>query len=150
MPWRTSLVVSLLSCGRYSACGLRKCGCRIVSRSSLNGINGWSKGSKSEAHQLKSPLIKLTDRGKSRGKSSGRTDACMRRIGLELAIRRLRTLLLLCLLSVSLSNCGKNHAIDLYRSDVNHQQSSPDIRVMSWNVKRNSILPPDGVRHESF
>ncbi len=24
------------------------------------------------------------------------------------------------------------------------------MRVMSWNVKRNSIFPPDGVRHESF
>jgi len=57
---------------------------------------------------------------------------------------------LLYFFAVSLSGCEQDHEIDLQRSDALHQQQSTDVRVMSWNVKQNSILPPNGVRHESF
>ena len=65
-------------------------------------------------------------------------------------MRRPRVLLVLCVFFVSLSACGTSETIELHGSDVFHQRSWSDVRVMSWNVKRNSILPPDGVRHESF
>ena len=74
----------------------------------------------------------------------------MRRIGLESVFSRRRALLLLCAFSVLTSSCGWNHAKDLDPSEALHRQHSSDVRVMSWNVKRNSIFPPDGVRHESF
>lgn len=64
--------------------------------------------------------------------------------------RRHRALFLLCVFSVFLSSCGWNHAEDPAPSDPLHRQHFADVRVMSWNVKLNSILPPDGVRHESF
>lgn len=57
---------------------------------------------------------------------------------------------LLFVLSVLISGCGSHPAIDLQRSEASSQQQAPAVRVMSWNVKRNSILPPSGVRHESF
>ena len=74
----------------------------------------------------------------------------MRRIKSESVIRRRRALYLLCIFSVFLSSCGWNHAKDLPPSESLHRQHFSDVRVMSWNVKRNSIFPPDGVRHESF
>lgn len=74
----------------------------------------------------------------------------MRRVRFEGAIRRPRALLLLSVFFVSLSGCESNHTIELHGSDVFQERSWSDVRVMSWNVKRNSILPPNGVRHESF
>ena len=74
----------------------------------------------------------------------------MRRIKSESVSRRRRALFLLCIFSAFLSSCGWNHAKDLPPSEALHRQHFSDVRVMSWNVKRNSIFPPDGVRHESF
>ena len=74
----------------------------------------------------------------------------MRRPKLERAIRRSQPLFLLYVFSVSVSGCGINHANDSYRSDVLRHQHLSDVRVMTWNVKHDSILPPNGVRHESF
>lgn len=83
-------------------------------------------------------------------KLGDRKDALMKRTPLERAICRLRSVPLLIALLVSIWGCGKNYAINPSSSDGLHQQGSPDVRVMSWNVKRNSIFPPNGVRHESF
>ena len=74
----------------------------------------------------------------------------MRRIESKSASRRRRALLFLCIFSALLSSCGWDHAKDLAPSEALHRQHFSDVRVMSWNVKRNSIFPPDGVRHESF
>lgn len=74
----------------------------------------------------------------------------MKRLVLERPIRRLQPLLLLIALLVSITGCGKNYAINPSSSDGLRQQGLSYVRVMSWNVKRNSILPPDGVRNESF
>ena len=74
----------------------------------------------------------------------------MRRINLASAVRRTRALLLLYIFLVSLVACEKNDAVDLQRSDAFYEQNRYDIRIMSWNVKLSSILPPNGVRHESF
>ena len=57
------------------------------------------------------------------------------------ANRRFQSLLWLIALVFAISGCGNNHAISPRASDV---------RVMSWNVKFSSILPPNGVRNESF
>lgn len=74
----------------------------------------------------------------------------MRRIKSESVPCRRRALFLLSVFSVFLSSCGWNHADDLSPSEALHRQHLSDVRVMSWNVKRSSIFPPDGVRHESF
>ena len=74
----------------------------------------------------------------------------MRRIILERAVRQPQTLLLLCIFSIYLSGCEKDHAIDLQASNASDRQQPTDVRVMSWNVKANSIFPPNGVRQESF
>lgn len=74
----------------------------------------------------------------------------MRRIKLERAIRRSQALFLLYVISVSIFGCGTNSANDSHRLVGFHHRHLSDVRVMTWNVKRNSILPPDGVRHESF
>ena len=74
----------------------------------------------------------------------------MRPINMVSAFRRTRAPLLLYILLVSLVGCEKNDAIDLPQSEAFYQQQPSDVRVMSWNVKQNSILPPDGVRQESF
>jgi endonuclease/exonuclease/phosphatase family metal-dependent hydrolase len=74
----------------------------------------------------------------------------MERVILEHTIRQPRALLLLCIFSVFLSGCEKEHVIDLQASNVFDRQQPTDIRVMSWNVKANSIFPPNGVRQESF
>lgn len=74
----------------------------------------------------------------------------MRRIILGRAVRQPQTLLLLCIFSIFLSGCEKDHAIDLQASNAFDRQQPTDIRVMSWNVKANSIFPPNGVRQESF
>lgn len=71
-------------------------------------------------------------------------------VKLERVIRQHRTLLLLWFFSVSLSGCEKDHATDLQASNAFDRQQPTDIRVMSWNVKANSIFPPNGVRQESF
>ena len=74
----------------------------------------------------------------------------MKRTSQERTVHRLRSLLLLIALLASLSGCGKSDVINPTGSDGLDQRGSTDVRVMSWNVKRNSILPPSGVRHESF
>lgn len=74
----------------------------------------------------------------------------MKRISLARAICRLRSLLLLIALLVFTSSCGTNYATKPGGSDGLRQKGSSDVRVVSWNVKRNSILPPNGVRRESF
>lgn len=68
----------------------------------------------------------------------------------EIPFRRLRELLPLYIFSVLLSSCSWNHAKDLPPSEAFHRQHFSEVRVMSWNVKVNSIFPPDGDRHESF
>jgi endonuclease/exonuclease/phosphatase family metal-dependent hydrolase len=65
-------------------------------------------------------------------------------------IRRFQSLLWLVVLVFYISSCGTNHAINPRALDGLHQQGSSDVRVMSWNVKFSSILPPNGVRNESF
>lgn len=74
----------------------------------------------------------------------------MNRISQQRVNRRLQPLLLLLALVVVISGCGKNDAILPVGSEALHRSASSDVRVMSWNVKINSILPPNGVRHESF
>jgi len=74
----------------------------------------------------------------------------MKRKVTDTVFRRLRQLLLLFTFSVLLSGCGWNSARDLPRSTTFDRQHSSEVRVMSWNVKLDSIFPPDGVRHESF
>ena len=74
----------------------------------------------------------------------------MNRISLQRANRRLQPLLLLLALVVVISGCGKNDAILPVVSEALHRSAASDVRVMSWNVKINSILPPNGIRHESF
>jgi endonuclease/exonuclease/phosphatase family metal-dependent hydrolase len=65
-------------------------------------------------------------------------------------IRLRHALFLLCISSAFLSSCGWHHAKDTTPADFLDRHHLSDVRVMSWNVKRNSIFPPDGVRHESF
>ena len=77
-------------------------------------------------------------------------DALMKRKSQDRAIRGHQSLLLLIALVFSISGCGNNFAINPGTSDGLHQQGSSGIRVMSWNVKLSSILPPNGVRNESF
>ena len=74
----------------------------------------------------------------------------MRPTTLESAVRLRRAFLLLYFFAVSLSGCEQDHGIEPQRSYAFHKQQSSDVRVMSWNVKLGSILPPSGVRHESF
>jgi endonuclease/exonuclease/phosphatase family metal-dependent hydrolase len=50
----------------------------------------------------------------------------------------------------SVSACGNIRAINPETSDGLHRQNPCGVRVMSWNVKLSSILPPKGVRNESF
>lgn len=82
--------------------------------------------------------------------SGSAEDSVMRLTRLARVFRRLRELLPLYIFSVFLSSCGWNHAKDLPPSEAFHRQHFSEVRVMSWNVKRNSIFPPNGVRHESF
>jgi endonuclease/exonuclease/phosphatase family metal-dependent hydrolase len=63
---------------------------------------------------------------------------------------QLRTLLPLSILSLFLAGCAENNDGRVPHPDSLLRQHSSEIRVMSWNVKRNSIIPPDGVRHEAF
>jgi endonuclease/exonuclease/phosphatase family metal-dependent hydrolase len=69
---------------------------------------------------------------------------------LERKTRQLRTLVLLFVFFVSLSGCEEDHAFDLQASIAFNRLQPSDIRVLSWNVKANSIFPPNGVRQESF
>ena len=66
------------------------------------------------------------------------------------AVGRFRPPLMLIALVFLLSGCASNDALDPGSSEGLHQSVSSDVRVMSWNVKMSSILPPNGVRHESF
>lgn len=77
-------------------------------------------------------------------------DALMKRDSQDRAIRGHQSFLLLIAIVFSLSGCGNNSAINLGTSGGFLQQGSSDVRVMSWNPKLSSILPPDGVRNESF
>lgn len=63
---------------------------------------------------------------------------------------RFQLQLLLLALFVFLSACGTNDAIDSGAPASLDRPESTNVRVMSWNVKMSSILPPNGVRHESF
>ena len=74
----------------------------------------------------------------------------MRPIKLASIFRRPRELFLLYVFSVFLSSCGSNDTKDLSPSEAFQRQHFSEVRVMSWNVGENSILPPNGVRHESF
>lgn len=53
-------------------------------------------------------------------------------------------------LALVLSACGNTDAVKSPPAEAFHHKGPTAIRVMSWNVKRNSILPPHGARHESF
>jgi endonuclease/exonuclease/phosphatase family metal-dependent hydrolase len=79
-----------------------------------------------------------------------RKDALMKRNSQDRAIFKQPSFILLIAFVFSLSGCGNNSAINLGTSGGLHQQSSSGVRVMSWNVHVNSILPPNGVRNESF
>jgi len=59
-------------------------------------------------------------------------------------------ILLLLYLFLFLSGCADDPDFDTQASSNFDRQQLTDIRVMSWNVKINSIFPPDGVRQESF
>jgi endonuclease/exonuclease/phosphatase family metal-dependent hydrolase len=66
------------------------------------------------------------------------------------AIRRLQSLLFLVVLVFSIVACGKDYAINPGTPDGLREQVPSAVRVMSWNVKLSSILPPGGVRNESY
>ena len=74
----------------------------------------------------------------------------MNRISPQCASRHCQPLLVLIASALLLSGCATDDAIEPAASDGLRQPASSDIRVMSWNVKMSSILPPNGVRHESF
>ena len=59
-------------------------------------------------------------------------------------------ILLSLYLSLILASCTANSTFESQAPITFDRQQSTDIRVMSWNVKINSIFPPDGVRQESF
>ena len=59
-------------------------------------------------------------------------------------------LLLLVVLAVSISSCVGNNAVQQTSADSLGKQALSDVRILSWNVKTNSILPPDGLRRDSF
>ncbi len=61
-----------------------------------------------------------------------------------------RKLLLLSTFSIFLAGCTANNDGPVPHPDALQRQHSSAVRVMSWNVKRNSIIPPDGARHEAF
>jgi endonuclease/exonuclease/phosphatase family metal-dependent hydrolase len=63
---------------------------------------------------------------------------------------QLRKLLLLSTFSLFLAGCAANNDGRVPHPDAFQRQHSSEVRVMSWNVKRNSIIPPDGARHETF
>ena len=77
-------------------------------------------------------------------------DALMERNSQNPAVRGHQSFLLLIALVFYISGCGNNFAFNPGTSDGFHRQGSSGVRVMSWNVKLSSILPPDGVRNESF
>lgn len=58
--------------------------------------------------------------------------------------------LLLSVLLVFLAACAETPEGGVPHPDMLQRQNYSDVRVMSWNVKLTSILPPDGVRQESF
>ena len=74
----------------------------------------------------------------------------MTRIKSESVFRRHPAIFSLCIFSAFLSSCEWNQAENPPPSEALHRQQFSDVRVMSWNVKLDSIFPPDGVRHESF
>ncbi len=73
----------------------------------------------------------------------------MRRIVPADVSSQLRMLLLSALLPF-LAACAGKYEGGVPHPDALQRQNYSDVRVMSWNVKLTSILPPDGVRHESF
>lgn len=58
--------------------------------------------------------------------------------------------LLLSALFLLLAACAANNEGRAPHLEALQRLNYSDVRVMSWNVKLTSILPPDGVRHESF
>lgn len=77
-------------------------------------------------------------------------DVLMKHLSQEWPVRRPQSLLLLAALLVLISGCATNYPTDQGNTEGLPQRGASDIRVMSWNVKRNSILPPNGARHETF
>jgi len=73
----------------------------------------------------------------------------MRRIESADVSSQLRMLLLPALLLI-LWACAAKYERGVPHRDALQRQNYSDVRVMSWNVKLTSILPPDGARHESF
>jgi endonuclease/exonuclease/phosphatase family metal-dependent hydrolase len=63
---------------------------------------------------------------------------------------QLRMLLLLSTFALSLAGCEGNSDGHVPHPYALQRQHDSEVRVMSWNVKRNSIIPPDGARHETF
>ena len=51
---------------------------------------------------------------------------------------------------VLIAACAEAPERGVPHSDILQKQNYSDVRVMSWNVQTSSILPPDGVRQESF
>lgn len=74
----------------------------------------------------------------------------MNRSRLERSQSQPGQLLFLLVLIVFVSGCGGIDTLSSGGSAGLQEPASSDVRVMSWNVKTNSILPPNGVRHESF
>ena len=74
----------------------------------------------------------------------------MRRIKPASVFLQLRELLLLSTFSLFVAGCAGKHEGSVPHPDALQRQHYSEVRVMSWNVKRNSIIPPDGARHEAF
>jgi endonuclease/exonuclease/phosphatase family metal-dependent hydrolase len=77
-------------------------------------------------------------------------DVQVRRNSQDRATRRHQSPLLLIALAFLVSACVQEYGIKPGASDGLHHYDSSDIRVMSWNVKLSSVLPPNGVRKENF
>lgn len=62
----------------------------------------------------------------------------------------LRALLLFSIYSFVLAGCAGKHEQKAPGAEAFQRQHYSDVRVMSWNVKLNSILATEGARYESF
>jgi endonuclease/exonuclease/phosphatase family metal-dependent hydrolase len=74
----------------------------------------------------------------------------MKRIKPKSLVVRLRGLFLLSFYSFVLAGCAGQHEQKVTGAEALQRQHYSDVRVMSWNVKLNSILAPEGARYESF
>ena len=83
--------------------------------------------------------------------ASGSTkNIVMSRINRARVFVQLQNLLLLSTIPFCLAGCEEVHEEGTRRPEAFQRQHQFDVRVMSWNVRVNSIFPPDGARHESF